>query len=96
MITTVEALLAERLADLREDEPGNVRGQVDHSLGCAWDALWERQNEGADKITTALGHVDAALAALTASRARLAALEERDGQERLEAWAQAMASHKVA
>jgi hypothetical protein len=70
---------------------GSVRATVDHLLGSAWDALWERKEQDADGILTAGAHVDAALVVLTAYRARLAALSEQDTKEHLETWANAQA-----
>lgn len=75
-MTSTETLIDERLNDLREDSPGSVRATVDHLLAAAWDAIWERKEQDADGITTALGHVDAALAVFTAYRARPAAMGE--------------------
>ncbi len=82
-MTTTQTLISERLADLAEETPGNVRATVDHLLDAAWDAVWERQDRDADGLTTALAHVDAALATLTQYRERLAALHEQDSAEYL-------------
>jgi hypothetical protein len=85
-MTTTETVVGERLDDLREETPGSIRATIDHLLGAAWDALYERQHDDADGILTALGHVDAALVVLTTYRARLAVLNEQDREEHAEAW----------
>jgi hypothetical protein len=84
---TTQVLVQERVADLDEDQIGNVRATVDHLLGAAHDALWERQRQepdGAlvpDGVATASLHVAAAIEVLFAYRDRLTELHERDSEE---------------
>jgi hypothetical protein len=84
---TTQVLVQERVADLDEDQLGNVRATVDHLLGAAHDALWERERQEPDAglvpdgVATAHGHVSEAIEVLFAYRDRLAALHERDSEE---------------
>jgi hypothetical protein len=91
-MTTAEALLAERIEDLDDESPGTVGKTVVDLLLAARAALRERQNDEAEGLITASGHVDTAISLLTHYRERLERLADIESKAALEEMLQAQAS----
>ena len=78
--------LQDRMDDLGEDEPGNVRAQVIGAMDTAWEHLYNKSvGHGVDEIPMAKEHVEGAIEVLAFLHKRLERLDKED-------WAQALAS----
>ena len=76
-MTTTKALLAERMADLRDDARGNVAGTVAYLLGGSHEYLMDERDGGAvSGVERAAENVEAAIRILEHERDRLYGLAE--------------------